>query len=51
MKIVLHHRASKYYSRLCEPFKSQVKDAIDGLEKEPPEGNIRSYEGNSGILR
>lgn len=51
MKVVLHHTASKYYSRFSEPWKSQVKDAIDALEKEPPEGDIRPYEGNPGILR
>lgn len=51
MKVELHRDASKYYSRLPEPWKSNVKDAIDGLEKEPPEGNIRPYEGNYGTFR
>jgi mRNA interferase RelE/StbE len=51
MEVVLHHAASKYYSRLSEPWKNQVKNAIDGLEKEPPEGDIRPYEGNPGIFR
>jgi mRNA-degrading endonuclease RelE of RelBE toxin-antitoxin system len=38
-------------SRLPEPWKTQVKDAIDGLEKELPEGDIRPYEGSPGISR
>jgi len=51
LKVELHRDAGKYYSRLPEPWKSHVKAAIDGLEKEPPEGDIRPYEGNPGIFR
>ncbi|MDR1149981.1 MAG: type II toxin-antitoxin system RelE/ParE family toxin [Spirochaetaceae bacterium] len=28
-----------------------MENALDSLEKEPPEGDIRSYEGNPGVLR
>jgi mRNA-degrading endonuclease RelE of RelBE toxin-antitoxin system len=34
-----------------QPTKGQIEAALDDLEKEPPEGNIRSYEGNPGMLR
>jgi mRNA-degrading endonuclease RelE of RelBE toxin-antitoxin system len=51
MKVFVHHTAQKYLDRLPEPSKGQIKKALKNLEKEPPEGNIRPYEGNPGIWR
>ena len=51
MKIVLHHIAEKYLMKLKAADRNRIIAAIDGLEKEPSEGNIRPYEGNPGLLR
>jgi mRNA interferase RelE/StbE len=51
MKVVLHHTAEKYLGRLSAVDRNRIGDAIDGLEKDPLEGDIRPYEGNPGILR
>jgi mRNA interferase RelE/StbE len=51
MEVVVHHAADKYLDRLSQPVKGQIEDALDNLEKEPPQGDIRPYEGNPGMLR
>jgi mRNA-degrading endonuclease RelE of RelBE toxin-antitoxin system len=51
MQVFLHKAAEKYLERMSEPKKSRVKSALKGLEKEPPEGDIRPYEGSPGIWR
>ncbi|MCL2194119.1 MAG: type II toxin-antitoxin system RelE/ParE family toxin [Treponema sp.] len=51
MKVMLHREAEKYLDRLPEPAKGRIHDAIDGLEEEPPEGDIRPYIGNPGLFR
>ena len=51
MRVVLHHIAEKYLLKLNAVDRNRMVAAIDGLEKEPPEGNIRPYEGNAGLLR
>jgi mRNA interferase RelE/StbE len=51
MEVVLHHAADKYIDRLPQPAKGQIEDALVDLEKEPPKGDIRPYEGNPGLLR
>jgi len=51
MKVVLHHTAEKYLLRLNEDNRNRIGKAINDLEKEPPEGDIRPYEGSPGILR
>ena len=51
MKVILHHTAEKYLMRLNADDRSRIGNAIDGLEKEPPEGDIRTYEGSQGLLR
>ena len=51
MKVVLHHTAEKYLMRLDADDRNRIGNAINGLAKEPPEGDIRPYEGNPGILR
>ena len=51
MKVLLHRTAEKYLSRLQPADRDRFDAAFTALEKEPPEGNIRPYEGNPGFLR
>jgi mRNA interferase RelE/StbE len=51
MEVILHRTADKYLDHLPQPAKGRIENALDGLEKEPPEGDIRTYEGNPGMLR
>ena len=51
MDVFLHHAAQKYLGRLNQADKERIKAALQDLEKEPPEGDIRPYEGNPGIWR
>jgi mRNA interferase RelE/StbE len=51
MHALLHHTAKKYFDRLNQTDKDRIKAALQDLEKEPPEGDIRPYEGNPGIWR
>ena len=51
MEVFLHHIVEKYLERLNEAERSRIKTALEGLRKEPPEGNIRPYEGTHDIWR
>jgi mRNA interferase RelE/StbE len=51
MEITLTNNAVKQYRRLNEPLLSRVTDAIDGLEKEPPIGDIKELTDNPGVFR
>jgi len=51
MTVRLHPVAAKYLEKLPEPYKGRIKKAIEGLEKEPPEGDIRPLSGQSGHWR
>ena len=51
MKVVLHHTVEKYLIKLNATDRNRIGKAIDNLAKEPPEGDIRPYEGSPGILR
>ena len=51
MKVLLHRNADKYLSRLQPADRDRFDAAFTDLEKEPPEGDIRSYEGSPGFLR
>jgi len=51
MEAYLTNNAVKQYGRLNEPALSRITDAIDGLEKEPPEGDIRELTDNPGVFR
>jgi len=51
MQVFLHPSARKYLERLTQTDRERIKKALQGLEKEPPEGNICPYEGNPGIWR
>ena len=51
MKILLHNSADKYLKRLNAKDRERIKEALKDLAKDPPEGNIRPYEGSPGIMR
>jgi len=51
MKVLLHRSADKYLNRLQSVDRERFDKAFSDLEKEPPEGDIRPYEGNPGVLR
>jgi mRNA interferase RelE/StbE len=51
MNVFVHHIPAKYIDRLNEPDKSRLENAIDGLEKEPPEGDIMPFSGQKGMFR
>ena len=51
MKVLLHRAANKYLERLRPADRDRFDAAFTGLEKEPPEGDIRAYEGSRETLR
>jgi mRNA interferase RelE/StbE len=51
MPVFLHRTAQKYLGRLNQTDRDRIKSALKDLEKEPPKGDIRPYEGNPGIWR
>jgi len=51
MKASLHPIAEKYLNRLNADDRDRIDDAIEGLEKEPPEGDIRPLKGQTGTFR
>ena len=51
MKASLHPIAEKYLNRLNADDRDRIDDAIEGLEKEPPEGDIRPLKGQPGTFR
>ena len=51
MEAFLTNTALKQYERLNEPALSRITNAIDGLEKEPPEGDIKELTDSPGVFR
>ena len=51
MRVLLHRSAEKYIDRLQPADRDRFDAAFTDLEKEPPEGDIRPYEGSPGVLR
>jgi mRNA-degrading endonuclease RelE of RelBE toxin-antitoxin system len=51
MKVLLHRSADKYLNRLQPADRDRFYAAFTDLEKEPPQGDIRPYEGSPGVLR
>ena len=51
MRVLLHHFVDKYLSRLQQADRDRFDAAFIDLEKEPPVGDIRPYEGHPGALR
>jgi len=51
MQVLLHKIPEKYLDRLNEPDNGHIKKALKGLEKEPPEGDIKPIVGQPGHFR
>ena len=51
MTVLLHRSADKYYERLNQDDKDRIDQALDDLEKEPPEGDIKPIAGGPGRFR
>jgi mRNA-degrading endonuclease RelE of RelBE toxin-antitoxin system len=49
--VFLTRTALKQYERLNEPMLSRITDALDGLEREPPQGNIIPLTDKPGNFR
>ncbi len=48
MNVKISPRAVKYLNWLNEPHKGRIIEALKRLEKEPPEGDIKSMTGRDG---
>ncbi|GHV02512.1 plasmid stabilization system protein [Campylobacterota bacterium] len=51
MEVVLSKAAARDYKHINEPLKSRISKAIDNLEKEPPEGDIKKMTGLEDTYR
>jgi mRNA interferase RelE/StbE len=51
MKVKYHPKAEKFLKSRNEPDYSRLKKALDGLGKEPPQGDIRPLEGYKDEFR
>jgi mRNA interferase RelE/StbE len=51
VKASLHPIADKYLCRLNANDRDRIDDEIEGLEKEPPEGDIRPLKWQPGYFR
>ena len=48
MRVELNNTARKQYRRLNEPHRGRIAEALDLLENEPPEGDIKKLQGRDG---
>ena len=48
MRVELNNTAKKQFNRLNEPYRSRISTALNKLENEPPEGNIKKLQGRDG---
>jgi mRNA interferase RelE/StbE len=51
MTVLLRNAAAKYLDRTSEPTKGRITTALQGLEKEPPQGDITPMSGQPGNFR
>jgi len=51
MQVFLHRSADKYLNRLNAIDRDRIDEAIERLEKEPPEGDITPITGEPGRFR
>jgi mRNA interferase RelE/StbE len=51
MHVSVHPIPGKYLEHLNEPDRGRIKAALAGLEKEPPEGDIRPVTGQARYFR
>ena len=49
MNVELSPRAVKALSRLNNPMRARIMNALDKLEAEPPQGDIRAMSGKAGF--
>jgi mRNA interferase RelE/StbE len=48
MAVILRKQAEKALDRISEPMKSHILEKLQGLQKEPPEGDIKKLQGRGG---
>jgi mRNA interferase RelE/StbE len=48
MHVLLSKKARSQYSKLNEPIKGRVKNSLQQLSYEPPQGNIKKLAGRDG---
>lgn len=48
MQVVLTKKAARQLDRINEPLKSRIIRALQRLETEPPEGDVKKLEGRDG---
>jgi mRNA interferase RelE/StbE len=48
MRVELNNTARKQFNQLNEPNRSRISEALDKLENEPPEGDIKKLQGRDG---
>jgi mRNA-degrading endonuclease RelE of RelBE toxin-antitoxin system len=51
MKVILNRIAANYLDRLDRIMRERLTTALAHMEKEPPRGDIRPYEGSPGYWR
>jgi len=51
MRAFLTGAAEKQLDRLNEPMAGRILDAIEGLECDPPKGDIKPLKGSTGVFR
>ena len=51
MRLFLNKVPDKYLKRLSEPDKGRIKNVLNGLKKEPPQGDITPIIGQPGFFR
>jgi len=51
MKALLNREAQKQLDRLNDPTATRISDGIEGLECEPPKGDIKQLKGSSNVFR
>ena len=51
MKVVLEKKAAKYLESLDMVMKHRINEALKGLAKEPPYGDITKLQGENGYYK
>jgi mRNA interferase RelE/StbE len=50
-RLLLKREAAKYLAGLDKPTRTKIKKALEGLIKNPPEGDIAPMQGREGLFR
>lgn len=50
-KVELRRPAAKFLAKQDRPTQKQILQALEGLEKIPPEGDIKPMKGHPGLYR